>query len=154
MISLYWLALNLVAREPYAVQLVTPRSMSAVYVVLDLDATADERAILLSIGHHESRFNQYALNPDGDCGETQIRNPELWGSNCASILADRHEAYRVALSVIRYSQATCHGTWARVLTSYVSGKCGRAPMKARELCEPTGLCDTGYNGYNPSEKPS
>lgn len=144
MTSLLWLVLNLSAREPNAVNMVTPRGLGAVSIVLDLDATHDERSILLSIGHHESRWYQRALNPDGDCGETQVRNAVMWGSSCESILASRFEAYRVALSIIRYSRDTCPGTWARTLTKYVSGKCGVAPKKARELCAPTGLCDVLY----------
>lgn len=144
MTSLLWLVLNLAAREPQAAHFVAPRGLSAAAVVLDLDATHDERSILLSIGHHESRWNQWARNPDGDCGETQIRNAGMWGSSCESILASRFEAYRVGLRILRHARVACPGTWSHTLTAYVSGKCGVAPKKARELCAPTGLCDVLY----------
>lgn len=144
MTSLFWLVMNLTVREPQAIELVAPRGLSAIHVVLGLDATHNERSILLSIGHHESRWNQFATNKDGDSGETQIRNPWMWGSSRDAVLGSRQEAYRVALRILRHARVVCPGKFARVLTVYVSGGCGIAPLKARELCEPTGLCDVTY----------
>lgn len=142
--SIFWLVLELANREPAAAPIVAARGVEAAQVLLAIDATANERKILLSTGHHESRWQPRALNPDGDCGETQIRNAGMWGSSCAAILEDRAEAYRVSLRILRYARAICPGTWAHVLTVYVSGSCGKAPMKAREICSPTGLCGEVY----------
>lgn len=139
--SLLWFVLSLASREPQVAQVVADRGIGAAFAIFSLDAREDERAILLSTGHHESRWDQRALNPDGDCGETQIRNAAMWGSSCAAILDDRREAYRVALRILRHARTVCPGTWAHVLTVYVSGQCGKAPLKARELCGPVGLCE-------------
>jgi len=142
MMSLPLLILTLVARESAATRETLPRGVAAYQLLLDIDATPAERLLLLSVGHHESRWRTDAVNPDGgDCGPTQIRNPEMWGSSCAAIVNDPAEGYRVALRILRYARSVCPGTWARSLTVYVSGVCGRAPSKARELCAPTGLCE-------------
>lgn len=143
MTSLPLLLLALVAREPAATSVTMPRGVATYQMLLDLEATPAERLQLLSIGHHESRWETTAVNPDGgDCGPTQVRAPEMWGSSCAAILADPAEGYRVALRILRHARTVCPGTWGRVLTVYVSGRCEIAPSKAREICAPTGLCDT------------
>lgn len=138
--SLPLLILSLVARESASIPLVMPRGVEAMSIVLDLDATPAERLLLLSIAHHESRWTTTARHPDGDCGPTQVRHPEAWGSSCTAIFADPAEGYRVALRILRHARAVCPGTWGRVLTVYASGVCDRAPAKARELCAPAGLC--------------
>jgi hypothetical protein len=139
--SLPLLVLALISRESAAISVTMPRAFAAYEILLDLDATPAERLLLLSIGHHESRWRTDAVNPDGgDCGPTQVRHPEAWGSSCAAILADPAEGYRVALRILRHARAVCPGSWGRSLTVYVSGVCDRAPFKARELCGPTGLC--------------
>ncbi len=140
--SLYALLLVLLARESAAIPQTMPRGLAAIDVIVDLDATHDEMLLLLAIGHHESRWRTEAVNPHGgDCGPTQVRNAGMWGSSCARLTSDPAEGYRVALRILRHSRAVCPGTWARTLTVYVSGVCGRAPRKARELCRPAGLCE-------------
>lgn len=137
-----FIVLQLAAREPSARDLLIDRGMDAVNVLLDLEATPNEQALLLSIGWHESRWTTTAVNKKGgDCGPTQIRNPQAWGSTCAAILSDPAEGYRVALRILRHARKVCPGTWGRSLTVYVSGVCGVAPKKARELCGPVGLCE-------------
>lgn len=145
MTSLLWLVLSLANREPAAAGVVVVRGIDAAHTLLDLDATPAERAVLLSIGHHESRWVTNAVNPNGgDCGPTQVRAPETWGSSCAAIFADPAEGYRVALRILRHAREVCPGTWGRVLTVYVSGRCDVAPLKAREICAPAGLCTEVY----------
>lgn len=137
--------LQLAAREPGARDLLIDRGMDAVNVLLDLEATPHERSVLLAIGWHESRWLTTAVNAKGgDCGPTQIRNPEAWGSTCARITSDPAEGYRVALRILRHARSVCPGTWGRSLTVYVSGQCGVAPRKAREICSPVGLCEERY----------
>ena len=138
--SLFSLLLVQLSREPTAIAATMPRGLQALDAVLALDATHDERMLLLAIGHHESRWRTDVVNAHGDCGPTQVRTPEMWGSSCSAILADPVEGYRVALRVLRHARGVCPGTWARTLTVYASGVCGKAPAKARELCAPTGLC--------------
>lgn len=141
--SLLLLALQLSLTEPSVVEETFARGRVAVRLVLDLDAQLDEQEILVSIGHHESRWSN--IHGKGKaCGPTQIESPETWGSTCKAISQNEREGYAVALRVLRYARSVCPGTWARVLTAYVSGKCGVAPLKARELCLPTGLCDKPY----------
>lgn len=143
MISLPLLLLTLVARESAAIPETLPRGVATYRLLLELDASPAERLLLLSIGHHESRWRTEAVNPNGgDCGPTQIRNPEMWGSSCAALVTDPAEGYRVALRILRQARAVCPGSWARSLTVYVSGVCDRAPNKARELCAPIG-CEGG-----------
>lgn len=139
--SLVTLLLVLLGREPAAIPETMPRGVATYRLLLDFDATPTERLLLLSIGWHESRWRTDAVNPNGgDCGPTQVRAPEVWGSSCAAIVSDPAEGYRVALRILRYARAVCPGTWGRSLTVYVSGVCDRAPMKAREICSPMGLC--------------
>lgn len=141
--SFFWFVLVLGAHEARAVES-HARGVATAQLLLDLDVTPAERAILLSIGHHESRWTTTAVNKvGGDCGPTQIRNPEAWGSSCARIVSDDLEGYRVALRILRHARAVCPGSWGRVLTVYVSGACGTAPKKAREICRPVGLCEEG-----------
>ena len=139
--SLPLLILALVAKESSAIAETMPRGVATYRLLRDLDASPVERLLLLSTGHHESRWRTDAVNPKGgDCGPTQVRAPEMWGSSCAAILADPAEGYRIALRILRHARAVCPGTWGRSLTVYVSGRCDVAPSKARELCGPAGLC--------------
>jgi hypothetical protein len=140
--SLALALLALLGTEPESIPTTMPRGVATMALLLDVDATPDERLHLLSIGWHESRWRTDAIDAvRGAVGPTQIEHPHLWGSSRAAVLSDPAEGYRVALRVLRASRAACPGTWARVLTVFVSGKCGVAPRKARELCAPIGLCD-------------
>lgn len=121
------------------------RGIDAMSILWSLDASPAEKLIELSIGHHEARWFTYAIDPTGRAfGPTQIENPKLWGTSEQELLRDPVAGYRVTLVMLREAKRVCPGTWERVLTVYVSGRCGVARTVAREICEPVGLCTEVY----------
>lgn len=99
-------------------------------------------ALLMSIGHHESRFTTDAFNGH-DHGPTQVRVPEMWGSTREKIKTDPIEGYRVALRILRYARERCgpDATAQDWLGAYTAGRCYSAPRKSREICGPVKLCN-------------
>ena len=96
--------------------------------------------LLVSIAHHESRWNPKALNPQGDAGIMQTRS--LWweGHTRADVLADQELGFRLGLHALRSLKETCGGNALRWLGAFASGKCGAAPSVAQGLCGKVGVC--------------
>ncbi|GAC1361726.1 MAG: hypothetical protein NVSMB47_14000 [Polyangiales bacterium] len=96
--------------------------------------------LLISIAHHESRWNPKALNPQGDAGIMQTRS--LWweGHTRAEILADQELGFRLGLHALRSLKETCGGNALRWLGAFASGKCGGAQSVAYGLCGKVGVC--------------
>lgn len=141
MTSLYWFVMILAAREPAAASLVAPRGIAFATALLETEATPDERAILLSIAHHESRWTLSAIGDAGRaCGAFQLHAPWRVGVSCDEIAADPHRQIALALHAIRYLKSVCVGPPLRWLGAYAGGTCGAAPLRARELCQPVNLC--------------
>lgn len=141
MTSIYWLVMSLAIREPNAISVTVPRGVEFANKIVECapQATLTERALLMSIGHHESRWD---FNAEGDGGRAlgafQLHGP--WRVGVALEDLTPCKQIELALDAMRYLHHVCGGSLVNWLGAYASGKCGGAPSKARELCAPVELC--------------
>lgn len=96
--------------------------------------------LLVSIAHHESRWNPKALNPAGDSGIMQTRSIWWEGHTRAEILGDAELGYRLGLHALRTLKDKCGGSALNWLGAFASGKCGAAKATAWGLCGKVGVC--------------
>jgi len=96
--------------------------------------------LLISIAHHESRWNPKALNPAGDSGIMQTRSIWWEGHTREEILSDAELGYRLGLHALRSLKETCGGSALHWLGAFASGKCGGAQGTAWNLCSKVGVC--------------
>ena len=96
--------------------------------------------LLISIAHHESRWNPKALNPQGDSGIMQTRSIWWEGHTREEILADEELGFRLGLHALHTLKDKCGGDALRWLGAFASGKCGGAPKVAWGLCGKVGVC--------------
>ena len=96
--------------------------------------------LLVSIAHHESRWNPRAVNPAGDSGIMQTRSIWWEGHTREEILSDAELGYRLGLHALRKLKDECGGSALRWLGAFASGKCGGAQGVAWGLCGKVGLC--------------
>lgn len=121
---------------------VSERGHATARLLRTMPVSQPRKLLLLSIGHHESRWTTNAVDPGEHAfGPTQIENAFMWGSSPNELVTDPVAGYLVANDILDAAIAACPGSWERALTVYVSGKCGVALAIARELCRPVGLCD-------------
>lgn len=142
--SLYWLVLELSAHEPAAAPMVADRGIAFVGELLEHapDASPEERALLVSIAHHESRWLYTAIGDKGKAWGAFELHP-VWrvGVSRAAFFSSARVQIRLALSSLRSVVAACGGPALRFLGAYAGGTCGGAVHRARELCAPASLCD-------------
>ena len=96
--------------------------------------------LLVSISHHESRWQPGALNSEGDAGIMQTRSIWWEGHSREEILADEDLGYRLGLKALQHVRAVCGGKALNWLGAFASGKCGGAPAVTYGLCGSVGVC--------------
>jgi hypothetical protein len=138
-VSILWLVLSLANREPTAARLVADRGLELASVIVESDATWAEREELLSIAHHESRFDYTAIGDQGRAvGAWQIHTVWRVGVDETELRVDPVLQVRLTLKAIRHLRAACGGTRLHWMGAFACGTCGACPAKARELCSPIG----------------